>query len=111
MRLPMLFTLVLLGSCGEGEAGDNRTAFASESTGTITRQSGQAEAPKLVPFKAMTSDAEVLLGDPDAVRQPFVIRIRELPGPVVPPHSHPVDEHITIVSGTSASGETSMQAS
>jgi hypothetical protein len=42
----------------------------------------------------------VLLGDPDAVGKPFVIRIRELPGTVVPPHSHPVDEYITIVSGT-----------
>jgi len=53
-----------------------------------------------MPFKPMTTDAEVLQGDPDAVGQPFVMRIRELPGTIVPPHSYPVDEHITIVSGT-----------
>jgi hypothetical protein len=28
------------------------------------------------------------------------MRIQELPGAVVPPHSHPVDEHITVVQGT-----------
>ena len=28
------------------------------------------------------------------------MRIRELPGAIVPPHSHPVDEHITVVEGT-----------
>ncbi len=31
---------------------------------------------------------------------PFVIRIRESPGFIVPPHSHSVDEHITVVQGT-----------
>jgi quercetin dioxygenase-like cupin family protein len=48
----------------------------------------------------MSDDVEILLGHPDSVGQPFVMRIRELPGTVVPPHSHPVDEHITVVSGT-----------
>jgi hypothetical protein len=48
----------------------------------------------------MSSDVEVLHGNPDLPGQPFVIRIRELPGTIVPPHSHPVDEHLTIVSGT-----------
>jgi quercetin dioxygenase-like cupin family protein len=48
----------------------------------------------------MTSDVEILYGHPDSVGQPFVIRIRELPGTIVPPHSHPVDENITIVQGT-----------
>jgi hypothetical protein len=28
------------------------------------------------------------------------MRIRELPGAIVPPHSHPVDENITVVQGT-----------
>ena len=28
------------------------------------------------------------------------MRIRELPGTIIPPHKHPVDEHITVVSGT-----------
>jgi hypothetical protein len=28
------------------------------------------------------------------------MRIRELPGTIIPPHRHPVDEHITVVQGT-----------
>ena len=48
----------------------------------------------------MPSDVEILYGDPSRPGEPFVMRIRELPGTVIPPHSHPVDEHITVVSGT-----------
>lgn len=62
--------------------------------------SAAAQAPKLVPSKAMTQDVEVLYGDPDAVGKPFVMRIRELPGGIIPPHRHPVDEHITVIEGT-----------
>jgi quercetin dioxygenase-like cupin family protein len=54
---------------------------------------------RLIPLKAMTQDVEVLFGDPEAAGQPFVMRIRELPGGVIPPHRHPVDEHITVVQG------------
>ena len=42
----------------------------------------------------------ILYGDPESPGQPFVMRIRELPGTVVTPHSHPVDEHITVLQGT-----------
>jgi quercetin dioxygenase-like cupin family protein len=48
----------------------------------------------------MSGDVELLYGDPEVAGQAFVMRIRELPGTVVPPHSHPVDEHITVVKGT-----------
>jgi hypothetical protein len=48
----------------------------------------------------MTADVEVLYGDPEAAGEPFVMRIRELPGTIIPPHKHPVDEHITVVEGT-----------
>jgi len=48
----------------------------------------------------MATDVEILHGDPDVVGAPFVMRIRELPGTRVPPHSHPTDEHITVVRGT-----------
>lgn len=48
----------------------------------------------------MAGDVEILYGDPEAPGEPFVMRIRELPGAIVPPHSHPVDEHITVVQGT-----------
>ena len=55
---------------------------------------------RIVPLRPLTKDVEVLYGDPAAEGKPFVMRIRELPGTIIPPHKHPVDEHITVVSGT-----------
>ena len=55
---------------------------------------------RILPLKAMAGDVEILYGDPEIPGEPFVMRIRELPGSIVPPHSHPVDEHITVVEGT-----------
>lgn len=55
---------------------------------------------RIVPLRPLATDSEVVFGDPEAVGQPFVMRIRELPGTVIPPHSHPVDEHITVLEGT-----------
>lgn len=48
----------------------------------------------------MSGDVEILYGNPEAAGESFVMRIRELPGGVIPPHRHPVDEHITVVQGT-----------
>lgn len=55
---------------------------------------------RIIPLVPMTGDVEVLYGDPEAVGEPFVMRIRELPGGIIPPHRHPVDENITVVQGT-----------
>jgi hypothetical protein len=55
---------------------------------------------RIIPLKAMAGDVEILYGDPEREGEPFVLRIRELPGAIVPVHSHPVDEHITVVQGT-----------
>lgn len=59
-----------------------------------------ADTPLYVPIRPVNGDFEVIYGDPDKVGEPFVIRIRELPGTIIPPHKHPVDEHITVVQGT-----------
>ena len=48
----------------------------------------------------MSGDVEILNGDPEKAGEPFVMRIRELPGTRIPLHSHPVDENITVVEGT-----------
>jgi quercetin dioxygenase-like cupin family protein len=48
----------------------------------------------------MSGDVEILYGDPEKAGEPFVMRIRELPGTLIPLHSHPVDEHVTVVQGT-----------
>lgn len=52
------------------------------------------------PIHPMSEDVEILYGDPEKEGEPFVMRIRELPGGVIPPHRHPVDEHITVLQGT-----------
>jgi quercetin dioxygenase-like cupin family protein len=66
----------------------------------IRPQATAAESYRIVPIRAMTEDVEVLYGDPEKSGEPFVIRIRELAGGLIPPHRHPVDEHITVVQGT-----------
>ncbi len=63
-------------------------------------QSTAAGPHRIVPIRPMSQDVEVLYGNPEAVGEPFVMRIRELAGGVIPPHKHPVDEHITVLQGT-----------
>ena len=47
--------------------------------------------------------AAVIAGDPEKPG-PFVLRIKSPAGAKVPPHWHPGDEHITVLSGTFAIG-------
>jgi quercetin dioxygenase-like cupin family protein len=56
--------------------------------------------PRIIPIHPMVEDVEVLYGDPEKPGEPFVMRIRELPGGIIPPHKHPVDENITVLQGT-----------
>ncbi|MEX2272669.1 MAG: cupin domain-containing protein [Vicinamibacterales bacterium] len=63
-------------------------------------QSREARQHRIIALQPMSQDVEVLHGDPNAVGEPFVIRIRELEGGIIPPHKHPVDEHITVLQGT-----------
>jgi quercetin dioxygenase-like cupin family protein len=87
-------------SVSTGDAADSARAFGPESGVVVDSSSLISDSVRLVPRTAMSSDVEVLSGQPDSSGKPFVIRIRELPGTIVPPHTHPVDEHITIVQGT-----------
>ena len=63
-------------------------------------QSAAESRPRIVPIHPMDEDVEILYGDPEKPGEPFVMRIRELPGGIIPPHKHPVDENITVVQGT-----------
>ena len=67
---------------------------------TGSSRAGEPSRPRIVPIAPLSQDVEVLYGDPDAAGEPFVMRIRELPGTIIPPHKHPVDEHLTVVQGT-----------
>lgn len=58
------------------------------------------DSARIINLAPMSQDVQVLYGDPEAEGKPFVLRIRELAGGAIPPHRHPVDEHITVVQGT-----------
>jgi quercetin dioxygenase-like cupin family protein len=49
--------------------------------------------------KGQSEDA-ILAGDPDKVGSLFVFRIKQPDGSKIPPHWHPVDENVTLISGT-----------
>ena len=46
------------------------------------------------------SEVAVLAGDPSKEGSAYVVRVRTPAGYTVPPHTHPADENITVVSGT-----------
>ncbi len=77
-----------------------RTALGAASAVTSVGPAVGSRAFRVIPLLPIDGDVEFLFGHPDSAGRPFVIRIRELPGTVVPPHQHPVDEHITVLSGT-----------
>ena len=77
-----------------------RAALLSLLSLTVGLAMAAPPSHRIVPLRAMAQDVEILHGDPEKPGEPFVIRIRELPGTIIPPHRHPTDEHITVVQGT-----------
>jgi hypothetical protein len=72
-------------------------------SGVTRADAGKApREPRVIPLRPMSGDVEILYGDPEASGEPFVMRIRELAGTVVPPHAHPVDEHTSMSSALSS---------
>jgi quercetin dioxygenase-like cupin family protein len=76
------------------------SALLSLAAAAAPAQSRETREHRVIPIRPMTEDVEILYGDPEKEGEPFVMRIRELPGTIIPPHRHPVDEHITVVQGT-----------
>jgi quercetin dioxygenase-like cupin family protein len=52
------------------------------------------------PIHPLLHDGERVVGNPDKAGVPFVVRLFERAGSIVPPHIHHFDENITIVAGT-----------
>ena len=106
LSVALLASLPMLVGCrtspAPAEAPPDAAHGAMAAASGVTRADGGKGLleHRIVPLKPMTGDVELLYGDPDVAGQPFVMRIRELPGAKVPPHSHLVDEHITVVQGT-----------
>ena len=63
---------------------------------------GRKVTPDAVEWKPRSPGLEiaVLSGDPAKEGVPFVIRLKLRDGLRVPPHWHPVDEHLTVMTGT-----------
>jgi hypothetical protein len=103
--LTMVLPLLLVGACGRAEPPADRrpvgpvSGLAAASGVTEVAAGAAARRARIVRLGPMAGDVEILAGHPDSAG-PFVMRIRELPGAIVPPHAHPVDEHITVVAGT-----------
>lgn len=59
-------------------------------------------AADAIQWKPLRPGAEigVVSGDPDKEGSPFVLRLRYHGKSRIPPHWHPNDEHITVLSGT-----------
>jgi quercetin dioxygenase-like cupin family protein len=74
--------------------------------------SGLAQAPQVGAHHVVAADAiqwkplrpgaeiAVVSGDPDKAGSPFVLRLRYHGKARIPPHWHPIDEHLTVLSGT-----------
>jgi quercetin dioxygenase-like cupin family protein len=117
--LRSLAVVVVMGSVTGCVAGAKKI----ESSGSAVKASGVAvaagTAAEAVPAHVMVTPAQikwvpfplggrgvkaaVLAGDVEKPG-PFVLRIKSPAGTKVPPHWHPGDEHLTIVSGTFAVG-------
>ena len=92
-----VFLAVCLLASACGRHGETHSAFDAASG---VKRATAGRAPHIVPLRMPAGDADVLSGDPDKPGEPFVMRIKELPGTRIPLHSHPVDENITVVQGT-----------
>jgi quercetin dioxygenase-like cupin family protein len=103
MRI-LAVSVLAIGLCGCAAArntshGDHSAMAAASGVARADAGKGPREH-RIIPLKAMLGDVEILYGDPESPGEPFVMRIHELPGSIVPPHQHPVDEHITVLQGT-----------
>ncbi len=82
------------GGAGAGKAQPAKPAAAAAST-HVTVPAGELQWTPMF----LGLERAVVSGDPDKPG-PFVIRLRAKVGATVPAHWHPVDEHITVLSGT-----------
>src|ERR1051326_5381613 len=80
-------------------AGPLFAALLILTSGRFAASSADTAQSKYVPFTPLNEDAVVIHGDIEKEGQEFVMRIRELRGSFIPPHTHPVDEHITVLTG------------
>ncbi len=107
-RLALMVATVILMACSDsgapelGAQSPPHTAQSSASAGhqhTVKHGDGLdwKPAPPIFPAGAQMA---VVQGDPSAAGVIFTVRLRFPNGYVLPPHFHPTDEHVTVMSGT-----------
>ena len=79
-------------------------ALASRAPGGPVPETGAGHvtaAPETIEWKPFGGPFTwaILSGDPNEKGSPFVIRIKHPDGAKVPPHWHPIDEHMTVLTG------------
>jgi len=104
LRLTVVLALLTLACRGRSAPkpdprGQTLSPFAAAPGVTRPEGGSPGKRGRILPLRPMTGDVEILSGDPEKPGEPFVMRIRELPGTMIPLHSHPVDENITVVQG------------
>jgi quercetin dioxygenase-like cupin family protein len=112
-RLNPLFAVVALAACSAGDSsritaqsprGAQASAAASAAASASTAHEMKSDeglswgpAPAIFPPGAQFA---VVQGDPGAAGQIFTVRLRFPNGYILPPHTHPTDEHVTVLKGT-----------
>jgi quercetin dioxygenase-like cupin family protein len=96
IALPMLIAVVAVAGVASTASADTMHGHTIVSPQEIKWESGPAVLPP-------GAEAAVLFGDPSKEGL-FVLRLKLPEGYSVPPHTHPVDEVITVISGTFSLG-------
>jgi ketosteroid isomerase-like protein len=84
----------------DGGSGDQPAPLFSPPVTTTASAVKWADAPPFLPKGAKLA---VLLGDPSKP-EPFTIRLQMPDGYRIAPHTHPTDEHVTVLSGVMRAG-------
>ncbi len=79
------------------------TSFAEE-TDNLVVLPDQIEWGPASPKLPAGAEMAVIVGDPSAPGELYVFRARLPDGYAVPPHTHPMDEHVTVLQGVMTLG-------
>lgn len=66
---------------------------------TVVMPAASIQWADVPPFLPKGAKIAVLIGDPSKP-EPFTVRLQMPDGYKIPPHTHPTDEHVTVLSGT-----------
>ena len=109
MRKHLMFApalVLLLAAAASAQEIRHGNGFMPANASSDAHHFHVALTPHAVEWKPFYEGAEiaVLSGDPTKAGSPYVIRIKHRDGLRVPPHWHPFDEQLTIISGTFVMG-------